>query len=221
MTSNDQQLKIEKSQQYFNKLSLFFYDAILYGVISKYAWGCSIARLDAHYARHASANHLEVGVGTGFLLNRVRFPARPRLALMDLSAECLEKTRRKVARYTPATYVQNILEPVVHQIDKFDSISINYVMHCVPGSFKEKGVAFSNLAVLLAPGATLFGTTVLSQHVHKNVLARPFMWLMNALEVFNNRNDSARELEAYLREHFQVVQFELAGVTAFFAVKSK
>jgi 2-polyprenyl-3-methyl-5-hydroxy-6-metoxy-1,4-benzoquinol methylase len=221
MTSNDQQLKIEKSQQYFNKLSLFFYDAILYGVISKYAWGCSIARLDAHYARHASANHLEVGVGTGFLLNRVRFPDPPRLALMDLSAECLEKTRRKVARYTPATYVQNILEPVAHQIDKFDSISINYVMHCVPGSFKEKGVAFSNLAVLLAPGATLFGTTVLSQHVHKNVLARPFMWLMNALGVFNNRNDSARELEAYLREHFQVVQFELAGVTAFFAVKSK
>lgn len=220
MTSNEQQLKIEKSQQYFNKLSLFFYDAILYGVISKYAWGSSIARLDAHYARHASANHLEVGVGTGFLLNRVRFPAPPRLVLMDLSAECLEKTGRKVARYSPSTYVQNILEPVAHQIDKFDSISINYVMHCVPGSFKEKGIAFSNLAVLLAPGATLFGTSVLSKHVHKNVLARPFMWLMNALGVFNNRNDSARDLEAYLREHFNVIQFELAGVTAFFAVKS-
>ena len=93
------QEKVEKSQLYFNKLSLFFYDVILYGVISRHAWGASIARLDAHYA---SANHLEVGVGTGFLLNRIRFPGQPRLALKDLSTACLETTRRKVARYAPA-----------------------------------------------------------------------------------------------------------------------
>ncbi len=224
MHSSQQQiadLKIARSQRYFNRLSLSFYDALLYGVISKYAWGSSTARLDAHYARYVSANHLEVGVGTGYLLNRVRFPATPRLALMDLSEQCLAATARRVARHKPARYVQNILTPVTGQIAPFDSISVNYVMHCVPGDFTEKGIAFVHLAALLAPGGTLFGTTVLSQGVPKNLLARPFMWLMNALGVFNNRADSAPDLEASLRAHFHVLQFEIVGVTAFFAVKAR
>ncbi len=224
MHSNEHEIaamKTERSQQYFNKLSLFFYDALLYGVISKYAWGSSTARLDAHYARYASANHLEVGVGTGYLLNRVRFPATPRLALMDLSQECLSATARRVARYAPACHVQNILEPVTARIAPFDSISVNYVMHCVPGDFTKKGIAFVHLAALLAPGGTLFGTTVLSRDVPKNLLARPFMWLMNALGVFNNRADSASDLKASLSAHFHVLQFDIVGVTAFFAVKAR
>lgn len=215
------QLQIARSQQYFNKLSLFFYDAILYGVISRFAWGSSIARLDAHYARHASGNHLEVGVGTGFLLDRVRFPSPLRLVLMDLSAECLDKTARKVARHAPATCTQNILQPVAHRLAPFDSIAINYVMHCVPGSFAEKGIAFQHLGALLAPGGTLFGTSVLSKDVRKNLLARPFMWLMNALGVFNNTRDSAAGLEAQLRAHFEVLEFGVTGVTAFFAVRPR
>jgi 2-polyprenyl-3-methyl-5-hydroxy-6-metoxy-1,4-benzoquinol methylase len=218
-TGNLSHLQIARSQQYFNKVSLFFYDALLYGVISKHAWGCSIARLDAHYRQYVSANHLEVGVGTGFLLNRAPLPAGLRLALMDLSAECLAKTSHKVARHRPETYVQNILEPVTQPVERFDSIGINYVMHCVPGSFEEKGIAFSHLAALLKPDGVLFGTSVLSEGVRKNPLARPFMWLMNALGVFNNRRDNAASLERYLRSHFTVLQFEVVGVTAVFAIR--
>ena len=117
--------------------------------------------------------------------------------------------------------MQNILHPALQPIDKFDSISVNYVMHCVPGAFGVKGVAFSPLAALLAPGGTLFGTTVLSKDVGKNLLARPFMWRMNALGVFNNRQDSALDLLNYLRTHFSVVEFEIVGVTAFFAVRAR
>ncbi|MFZ6757572.1 class I SAM-dependent methyltransferase [Undibacterium sp. Ji50W] len=215
-------LKVERSQRYFNKVSLFFYDFILYGVISKYAWGSSIQRLDAHYKKYVSSNHLEVGVGTGFLLNRVVFDStKPRLALMDLSPECLAKTKFKVSRYAPETYIQNLLEPVQHKMAKFDSIAINYVMHCVPGSFKEKGIAFSHLQPLLSEYGVLFGTSVLSEDVHKNLFAKPFMWLMNYLGVFNNRNDNARDLKDFLEKNFQVLDFKVVGVTAFFAVKNK
>lgn len=213
-------LKINRSQQYFNKVSLFFYDFILYGVISKYAWGSSIQRLDSHYKKYVRSNHLEVGVGTGFLLNRVVFDStKPRLVLMDLSPECLAKTELKVSRYTPETYIQNLLAPVQHKMAKFDSIGINYVMHCVPGSFKEKGIAFSHLQPLLTENGVLFGTTVLSEGVHKNLLAKPFMWLMNYLGVFNNRKDNARDLKDFLEKNFQVIAFEVVGVTAFFAAK--
>lgn len=213
--------RIKRSQRFFNTLSLLFYDLLLYGVISKYAWGSSIARLDAHYKKYVRHNHLEVGVGTGFLLNRVEFDsAHPRLALMDLSRECLEKTKHKVARYAPDTYIQNLLEPIQHTIDKFDSIGINSVMHCVPGSFKEKGIAFAHLQPFLTENGVLFGTTVLSDDVHKNVLARPFMWMMNALGVFNNRGDNALDLKVCLEANFRVIEFEVVGVTAFFAVRN-
>jgi hypothetical protein len=38
------------------------------------------------YARHLSANHLEVGVGTGYFLEHGEFPeSEPGLALLDLS----------------------------------------------------------------------------------------------------------------------------------------
>ncbi len=213
--------KINQSQQYFNWMSLFFYDFVLYGIISKYAWGCSIQRLDSHYKKYVRSNHLEVGVGTGYLLDRVVFDsAQPRLALMDLSQACLKKTNRKVSRYAPEIYIQNLVEPIRHDIRPFDSIGINYVMHCVPGSFIEKSVAFIHLKSLLGQDGVLFGTTVLSKDVHKNLLARPFMWLLNFLGVFNNRQDSARDLAYFLQNHFHVIEFEVIGVTAFFSVKN-
>ena len=94
-------------------------------------------------------------------------------------------------------------------------------MHCVPGNFKEKGIAFSHLQPLLTENGVLFGTTVLSEGVHKNLLAKPFMWLMNYLGVFNNHKDNARDLKDFLENNFQLVEFEVIGVTAFFAVKNK
>lgn len=212
--------EVARSQRYFNPFSLLIYDAVLYGVISKFAWGSSIGRLDAHYRKYASSNHLEVGVGTGYLLDRVRFESTaPRLALMDLSASCLEKTRQKVARYAPEVYTQNLLEPIAHSPAPFDSIGINYVMHCVPGSFAEKGIAFRHLTTLLSDHGVLFGTSVLSESVNKNLLARPFMWLMNAMGVFNNRRDNATELKTALEACGKLVYFEIVGVTAFFALR--
>lgn len=44
---------------------------------------------------------------------------------MDLSSECLEKTKRKVSRYAPEIYIQNLLEPIRHKMNEFDSIGMN------------------------------------------------------------------------------------------------
>jgi hypothetical protein len=221
-TATQTAARVKRSQQFFNRLTLPLYDLVLYGLISRHAWGMSIARLDAHYQRYTRANHLEVGVGTGYLLDRAEFPTgASRLALMDLSEPCLERTARRVSRYAPEVYVQNLLEPMRQQLAPFDSIALNYVMHCVPGGFEEKHVAFLHLATLLGSHGVLFGTTVLGQGVQKNLLARPAMSVLNAIGLFNNRRDNARDLERFLREHFQILEFEVVGVVAVFAVKRK
>lgn len=223
MPTPDQQQatrQLQTSQRYFNRLSLQFYDLVLYHFVSKHAWGCSTALLDAHYAQHVSANHLEVGVGTGYLLDRVRFPtSAPRLTLMDFSSSCLEKTGKRVARYQPQGVRQNILEPVTAELGKFDSIAINYVLHCVPGNFREKGIAFAHLKPLLSEGGVLFGSTVLAKGVPLNPLAKGLLWLFNAIGVFINRDDSLEDLAAALKQNFAEVDWKVVGCTAVFAAR--
>lgn len=214
--------KVRRSQRFFNKLTLPFYDLVLYGLISRHAWGVSTESLDALYRRYVRSNHLEVGVGTGYLLDRVDFPAGPnRLGLMDLSVACLERTAQRVSRYVTQSHVQNLLEPMRHRLTPYDSIALNYVLHCVPGSFKEKHIALQHLAGLLGPHGVLFGTTVLGAGTRKNWLARPAMWLLNAIGLFHNRQDDVRELEQLLQQEFRVLEFYVVGTVAFFAVTHK
>ena len=219
-TENTKPSQLVKSQKYFNRVTLFFYDVILYGFISKHGWGCSPKTLDAHYASHITGNHLDVGVGTGYLLDRVSFPgATPRLALMDLSLSCLTKTLTRLARYKPESYGQNILKPITMDIYKFDSVGVNSVMHCIPGSFKEKGIAFRHLKSLLNENGVLFGTTVLSKGVNKNWLSKIFMKFFNRLGVFINNDDSLNDLTEALRKYFQQVDITVVGSTAIFSAR--
>ena len=209
-----------KSQRYFNRVTLAFYDLILYGFVSKYIWSCPPEILDAHYAKHISVNHLDVGVGTGYLLNRVTFASdKPRLALMDLSPSCLTKTANRLARYNPETYQQNILKPIKLGVNQFDSIGINSVMHCIPGNFKVKGTAFQHLKTLLNDNGVLFGTTVLAKGVKQNWLARHFMKFFNFIGVFINHDDSLADLTETLQKYFDQVDIKVEGSTAIFVAR--
>lgn len=212
--------KVHQSQKFFNKGSLLFYDLLLYGVISRFAWGATIPSLDGLYRKYITTNHLEVGVGTGFLLGRAlgKKNRDMRLAFMDLSDACLARCQVKMAAFRPEVYRQNLLHPVEQNIPKFDSIAINSVMHCIPGSFRDKSIVFTHLKALMNTDAVLFGTTVLGKNVNKNLLAKPFMWLMNRLGVFNNQADTGEDLREYLEKNFKILEFNVVGVTAFFAV---
>ena len=44
--------------------------------------------------------------------------------------QCESYTRR-IARYEPKTVRRNVLEPIVLDTGKFDSIGINYLLHCI------------------------------------------------------------------------------------------
>jgi hypothetical protein len=215
-----QQLKVARSQKYFNRLSLFFYDFILYRIVSRFAWGCPTSLHDSHYAGHISNNHLDVGVGTGYLLHRAVFSSdKPRLALMDLSVNCLNKAGGRLKYLEPEFYEQNILIPISERINKFNSIGVNSVMHCIPGSFKEKSIAFKYLSVLLNDEGVLFGSTVLYSEGKKNVFSDICLWLLNGLGVFNNLDDNVTDLRVCLDNYFDDVDIRVVGTTALFSVR--
>jgi hypothetical protein len=49
---------------------LRIYDLFVLGFSSSYAWRCPSRQLLEHYQRHITSKHLDVGVGTGWFLDR-------------------------------------------------------------------------------------------------------------------------------------------------------
>ena len=63
---------------------------------------CPARRIVAFYDQHVSDRHLEVGPGTGYFLDRCRFPvATPEIHLLDLNPDCLEKASRRLQQISP------------------------------------------------------------------------------------------------------------------------
>ena len=210
--------RIDAGQRPFNRATLAVYDSLVLELTCRYIWGCPSERTLAFYREHVSANHLEVGVGTGFFLDHATFPVdRPRLALLDLNPICLERTAARVARYRPEIYEGNVLEPIDVPAPRFDSIALNYVLHCLPGALPGKGIVFAHLAKLLNPGGTLFGATVLGGGVQRPLAARTLMRLCNATAVFSNARDDQIALEAALKRHLRDVRIETCGCVALFS----
>src|SRR4051812_30334105 len=100
---------------------------MILGFFCRVAWKCPAPRIVEHYDAHVSANHLDIGVGTGYFLDRCRFPSPPRLALMDLNPTCLEVAAKQVERYEPEVYRANVLAPITTAAPKFDSVGMTFL----------------------------------------------------------------------------------------------
>ena len=158
----------------YSRVGLQLYDALVMGVFAERVWGCSPTRLLDHYRTHLTANHADIGVGTGYCLDRCgrRFD-RARLALIDLQPNCLRHDAERLARFQPRCYVQDVLQPL-HGIEgpSFESIALGGVLHCLAGDVAAKSVVFDNLAPLTASGTLIFGYTLVSNDVRRRPHAR-------------------------------------------------
>jgi hypothetical protein len=203
----------------YGRLTLPLYDFVVYRIASPFAWGISPRRLLAHYDGHVGASHLDVGVGTGYFLDRCRFPApRPRIGLLDVNEHCLRHAARRIARYEPSIFTGDLRGAIALDTPLFESIGLNYVLHCLPGPFAAKAHAFDALLPHLAPGGTLFGSTILGAIEH-NALGSLLMRRFNRTGTFDNRTDGAADLEAALRARFEHCDLEITGRVALFAAR--
>jgi ubiquinone/menaquinone biosynthesis C-methylase UbiE len=119
----------------YSRSVLAIYDFLVLGASCRYVWRCPARLIVDFFDLHVSANHLDVGVGTGFFLERCSFPsAKPRLGLMDVNPNCLAAAARRVSRYVPEIYRANVLEPLRLDAAKFDSASLSLLLHCLPAT---------------------------------------------------------------------------------------
>ena len=210
--------QVQAGHAFYTRRSLTIYDAAILGFFSRVAWKCPASRVLEHYDRHVTANHLDVGVGSGYFLDHCRFPdERPRLGLLDVNEPCLEMTMCRVSRYRPEVYRANVLAPITIEARKFDSLGLNYLLHCLPGTLESKGAVFENLASLITPGGVVFGATLLHGDVNWNRLARQVMKRNNARGIFSNVGDDVDGLQRVLETHLVDAAIEVVGCVALFS----
>lgn len=212
------QAQVEAGQAVYTKRVLSAYDIIVLGISNRFIWKCPTPIIEAHYHRHLSANHLDVGVGTGYFPDRCRFPSNePRIALMDMNPDTLEFASGRIARYRPETYRQNILEEITASIAPFDSVGVNYLFHCMPGAIADKAVAFDHLKRVMNPGACIFGSTILQGGVNRGWAAKELMAFYNKKGIFSNTEDDLAGLKSTLETRFRNVAVEIVSCVALFA----
>lgn len=210
----------DRSFAVYSPRLLRWYDFLVLGVSNRLIWRCPTARLLEFFNQHVTGNHLDVGVGTGYFLDRGRFPIeQPRLVLMDANRNCLEAAAKRVERYRPQLVQCDITRPIDWTAPRFDSISLNYVLHCLPGSLRQKACVLDNLLPLLNPDGLLFGSTLLSSGVQRSWTARRLMSAYNHKGIFGNASDSLDDLHTVLRSRFRDVQIETSGCGAMFAAR--
>jgi len=216
MTITEKQ--VEAGQAVYSKSMLAIYDWLVLRFSNRLIWKCSSKHIRALYDRHVTANHLDVGVGTGYFLDCCHFPNhRPRLGLMDLNPNCLDAAANRVARYRPEVYRANILDPIGLEISRFDSISMTYLLHCLPGTIKTKSAVFRHLKPLLNQGGVMFGATLLSEGVYRGWAAKRLMAFYNSKGIFTNEHDDLQGLRDVLSEHLNNVTVEVVGCAALFS----
>jgi len=181
-------------QLFFSYMSHNLYDLLIYRFVAPIIWGCKTEKIIDNYHRNLSDNHLEIGVGTGYLLNY----SNPNPLNLTLS-----------------------LQPLNLPGIRFSSIGLNFVMHCVPGSYLDKGVAFQHAYDVLENGGVFFGSTVLRHGVSHKPFSKAAMRILNSLNIFHNDQDDLVDFKQAIESLFDLVEIQTYGPTIVWTARKK
>ncbi|WP_299492844.1 class I SAM-dependent methyltransferase [uncultured Shewanella sp.] len=204
-------------QAVYTRRMLLIYNLWVLGFSNTYLWRCPTTFLRAQFHKKISSNHLDVGVGTGYYLQKSLTLVPRRVALLDLNPVSLSTAAAKIKSFNPEIYKGNVLTPLELDCEPFDSISMNYLLHCLPGNLVAKSVVFQHLNEYLNEGGVLFGSTILGQGTQPGYFATKLMNFYNSKGIFDNLDDDLTSLETVLNENFQQVQIEMRGCVAIFS----
>lgn len=102
--------------------------------------------------------------------------------------------------------------------EKFDSISLFYLLHCVPGPCSAKARIFENLKTYLAADGTLYGATILGQggDIDFNWFASALLNVYNKKGIFGNSEDTEKLFVEALGRNFETVESRVEGCVLLF-----
>lgn len=206
----------------YTPLTLKLYDWWVLGVSNRFAWQCSTSEvLVPHFKSHAGKRHLDIGAGTGFYLQHLSHDSD--VWVMDMNANSLAAAQQRVRHTHHITTIKHdIYDPLPQQCaGQFDSVSLYYLLHCLPGTMTEKAIAIRNAASALNTKGVLFGATILGDDANHNMFGKKLMSFYNAKRIFSNRNDNEPALRHVLTALFEEVEIFCIGKVALFSARSR
>lgn len=213
---------------------LYLYDFLVLFVTNSFAWKCSTSKVMLPlFQSTLSENHVDIGVGTGY------FPAQAiqsgcsckKMTLIDLNPSALAAAKGRVSAAVAAavppkhlqvnTIVADATEPlpIPESQDNFTSMTMFYLIHCIPGPPQNKVRVFDVARRHLAEDGVLAGATVLGRSRPMNWLAWILMNTHNRSGIFHNWDDTAKVFEEGLRSNFDEVETWIVGRSFLFRAR--
>ncbi|MFL5685461.1 MAG: class I SAM-dependent methyltransferase [Chloroflexota bacterium] len=207
-----------RGQADYTPLLLDLYDPIVIGVVAGLVWRVPGEPLLANYRENIRDGHLDVGPGTGYLIERSRLPDGSDVTIVDPNPNVLRHAARKLARFDVTPIEADVLKPL--PIDRtFESAGMSMVIHCLPGPMSRKALAIRNIADVLSPTGTLFGATILGRSADHSWLGRRVLAAFNKRGAFDNLDDSEAGLREMLEACFEQVDIQIVRSAAIFQAK--
>jgi SAM-dependent methyltransferase len=204
-----------RGQAGYTPFLLAIYDPFVLGFMARAVWRCPTPPVVERYRRHLRLRHLDVGPGTGYFLDKAGLHPGAKVTLLDPNPNVLARASRRLAPMNVTTVEADVLKPLPIS-GPFDSVGLNYVLHCLPGPQPRKAAAIRNVAAVLAPDGVLFGGTVLGSSERHTRLARAILWAFNRHGDFDNLADTETGLHEILRESFETIEIDVVGSVAHF-----
>ena len=203
-------------QRDYSRALLNLYDPLVLGPIARFVWRCPTSGLLERYRRRIRPNHLDVGPGTGYFLERSGLAEGSPVTIVDPNRNVLRHVSRRLRKFDVTAVEADVLKPLP-VAGPFDSAALHLVVHCLPGPMSRKAAAVANVAAVLAPSGVLFGASVLGSSGHHNRVARQFLAAFNRQRGFDNLADTESGLREILEASFDRVELDTIGSIALFA----
>lgn len=202
-------------QKHYTPGFLRIYDTLVLRIFGPLIWRCPTRRLVQEYERHVGGRHLDIGPGTGYLIDRAGLRPDTSVTLLDPNPHVLAYASRRLSRFAPALVQADVCAGIPGEA-RFDSIALNYVLHCLRGPMSAKATAIASVARALEPRGVLFGATVLGATADHSWLSRRALWENNRKGIFSNMEDSAQGLRVVLQASFAAHEVQVVGTVAVF-----
>ncbi|HSL76260.1 MAG TPA: class I SAM-dependent methyltransferase [Candidatus Limnocylindrales bacterium] len=191
------------------------YDRVVIGFVAEFVWQTPLEPIMKGYRELIRDDHLDVGPGTGWFIERSSLPDGSKVTLLDPNPNVLRHASGKLKRLDVTTVEADVLKPLP-VTGPFQSAALNLVIHCLPGPMSRKALAIQHIAAVLAPTGRFFGATVLGRSAEHSWRARRVLTLFNWHGGFDNLDDSEEGLREILEASFEEVEIEIAGSAAVF-----
>ncbi|MGL4604270.1 MAG: class I SAM-dependent methyltransferase, partial [Iodobacter sp.] len=175
------QKNTEQGAAIYSRLVLKLYDWWVLGISNRLAWKCATKQvLLPFFKQYIGQRHLEVGVGTGYYLHNASLPASQHITLMDLNPNSLDAASARLNRSSTQLIRHDVMTALPAQKNgAFDSISLFYLLHCLPGTLSEKSVIFEHLKHHIKPDGVIYGATILGTSANHNRFGQKLMMIYN------------------------------------------